>query len=128
VSNSPSFADDAVLGFFRTSTTNLLEYSAKAGVGHYVALSVVGTDRLSESGYSTSADMIFNVAYLVWHLSQYLVLDPGDLINVGTPQGVALSGRFPYLAAGDVMDIEIDGLGRQRQHLVSACESSHESR
>lgn len=51
VSNSPSFADDAVLEFFRTSTTNLLEYSAKAGVGHYVALSVVGTDRLSESGY-----------------------------------------------------------------------------
>jgi uncharacterized protein YbjT (DUF2867 family) len=51
VSNSPSFADDAVLEFFRTSTANLLEYSAKAGVGHYVALSVVGTDRLAESGY-----------------------------------------------------------------------------
>jgi uncharacterized protein YbjT (DUF2867 family) len=51
VSNSPSFADDAVLEFFRTSTTNLLEYSANAGVGHHVALSVVGTDRLSESGY-----------------------------------------------------------------------------
>jgi uncharacterized protein YbjT (DUF2867 family) len=51
VSNSPSFADDAVLEFFRTSTTNLLEYSAKAGVGHYVALSVVGTDRLLDSGY-----------------------------------------------------------------------------
>jgi len=51
VSNSPSWADDAVLEFFRTSTTNLLEHSAKAGVGHYVALSVVGTDRLSESGF-----------------------------------------------------------------------------
>jgi uncharacterized protein YbjT (DUF2867 family) len=51
VSNSPSFADDAVLEFFRTSTTNLLEYSAKARVGRYVALSVVGTDRLAESGY-----------------------------------------------------------------------------
>ena len=51
VSNSPSFADDPVMEFFRTSTTNLLEYSAKAGVGHYVALSVVGTDRLSGSGY-----------------------------------------------------------------------------
>jgi uncharacterized protein YbjT (DUF2867 family) len=51
VSNSPSFADDAVLEFFRTSTTNLLGYSAKAGVGHYVALSVVGTERLTESGY-----------------------------------------------------------------------------
>jgi len=51
VSNSPSFADDAAMEFFRTSTTNLLSYSAKAGVGHYVALSVVGTDRLLESGY-----------------------------------------------------------------------------
>src|SRR4051812_40017016 len=51
VSNSPSFADDAVMEFFRTSTANLLSYSTKAGVGHYVALSVVGTDRLLESGY-----------------------------------------------------------------------------
>lgn len=51
VSNSPSFDDDPVMKFFRTSTTNLLEYSAKAGVRHYVALSVVGTDRLSDSGY-----------------------------------------------------------------------------
>ena len=51
VSNSPSFADDAAMEFFRTSTTNLLSHSAKAGVGHYVALSVVGTDRLLESGY-----------------------------------------------------------------------------
>jgi uncharacterized protein YbjT (DUF2867 family) len=51
VSNSPSFADDEAMEFFRTSTTNLLSYSAKAGVGHYVALSVVGTDRLLESGY-----------------------------------------------------------------------------
>jgi uncharacterized protein YbjT (DUF2867 family) len=51
VSNSPSFADGPVMEFFRTSTTNLLAYSAKAGIGHYVALSVVGTDRLTESGY-----------------------------------------------------------------------------
>src|SRR5690242_21608364 len=51
VSDSPSFADDAAMEFFRTSTANLLSYSAKAGVGHYVALSVVGTDRLLESGY-----------------------------------------------------------------------------
>ena len=51
VSNSPSFADDAAMEFFRTATTNVLSYSAKADVGHYVALSVVGTDRLLESGY-----------------------------------------------------------------------------
>ena len=51
VSNSPSFADEAVLEFFRTSSTNLLQHASKAGVGHYVALSVVGTERMQESGY-----------------------------------------------------------------------------
>ncbi len=69
---------------------------------------------------STSADMIFDVAHLIWHLSQYTVLEPGDLINTGTPQGVALSGRFPYLSPGDVMEIEADGLGRQRSSLRAA--------
>jgi uncharacterized protein YbjT (DUF2867 family) len=51
VSNSPSWDDAAVLNFFETSTRNLLTYEASAGVRHHVALSVVGTDRLSESGY-----------------------------------------------------------------------------
>jgi 2-keto-4-pentenoate hydratase/2-oxohepta-3-ene-1,7-dioic acid hydratase in catechol pathway len=49
-----------------------------------------------------------------------MVLSPGDVINTGTPQGVALSGRFPYLRAGDFMELEIDGLGRQRQELTTA--------
>ena len=49
VSNSPSFEDAAVLKFFETSTRNLLTYEAAAGVGHHVALSVVGTERLSKS-------------------------------------------------------------------------------
>jgi uncharacterized protein YbjT (DUF2867 family) len=51
VSNSPSWDDTAVLNFFETSTRNLLAYEYAARVGHHVALSVVGTDRLSESGY-----------------------------------------------------------------------------
>jgi uncharacterized protein YbjT (DUF2867 family) len=51
VSNSPSFEDAAALAFFETSTSNLLAAEAKAGVGHHVALSVVGTERLSQSGY-----------------------------------------------------------------------------
>lgn len=51
VSNSPSFDDAAVMEFFETSTRNLLEYEAAAGVGHHVALSVVGSDRLPDSGY-----------------------------------------------------------------------------
>src|SRR3979411_1455089 len=51
VTNSPSWEDAAVLKFFETSTRNLLTSEAAAGVGHHVALSVVGTDLLSESGY-----------------------------------------------------------------------------
>ncbi|HEY7597584.1 MAG TPA: fumarylacetoacetate hydrolase family protein [Actinophytocola sp.] len=69
---------------------------------------------------STTADMVFGVATLVHDLSQYMVLEPGDLVNTGTPEGVALSGRFPYLSVGDVMEIEIDGLGRQRSALAKA--------
>ena len=51
VTNSPSFEDAAVLWFFETSTRNLLAASAAAGVGHYIALSVVGADRVPDSGY-----------------------------------------------------------------------------
>src|SRR6185295_7854311 len=51
VTNSPSWEDAAVLKFFETSTRNLLDYEAAAGVGHHVALSVVGTERLLESGF-----------------------------------------------------------------------------
>jgi uncharacterized protein YbjT (DUF2867 family) len=51
VSNSPSFADDDVMRFFTTSTTNLTDAAQRAGVGHHVALSVVGCDRLPDSGY-----------------------------------------------------------------------------
>ena len=51
VTNSPSFEDNAVLNFFRTSTGHLLSAAAAAGVSHYVALSVVGSDRIRDSGY-----------------------------------------------------------------------------
>jgi 2-keto-4-pentenoate hydratase/2-oxohepta-3-ene-1,7-dioic acid hydratase in catechol pathway len=67
---------------------------------------------------SSTADMVFDVATIVHHLSQYLVLEPGDLVLTGTPEGVALSGRFPYLRAGDVCEVEIEGLGRGRQQFV----------
>jgi 2,4-diketo-3-deoxy-L-fuconate hydrolase len=67
---------------------------------------------------SNAADQIFDVAHVIHHLSQYLTLEPGDLVLTGTPEGVALSGRFPYLAAGDVVEVEIDALGRQRQVMV----------
>ncbi|GAA5154337.1 fumarylacetoacetate hydrolase family protein [Amycolatopsis dongchuanensis] len=66
---------------------------------------------------SSTADMIFSAHELVQHLSHYLVLEPGDVINTGTPEGVALSGRFPYLRDGDVVELEIEHLGSQRQHV-----------
>ncbi len=66
---------------------------------------------------SNTRDMVFSVAALIRDLSQYMVLSPGDIVNTGTPEGVALSGRFPYLAPGDTMELEIQGLGRQRQTL-----------
>ncbi|WP_167132178.1 fumarylacetoacetate hydrolase family protein [Paramicrobacterium chengjingii] len=74
---------------------------------------------------SRTSDLIFDLPTLVRDLSQYTVLEPGDVILTGTPEGVALSGRFPYLKVGDVMEIEIEGLGRQRQ-MVVAESGSHE--
>ena len=68
---------------------------------------------------STTADMVFSAAHLVWHLSQFMVLEAGDLINTGTPQGVAMSGRFPFLAVDDTIELGIDGLGVQRQTVVA---------
>jgi 2,4-didehydro-3-deoxy-L-rhamnonate hydrolase len=69
---------------------------------------------------SSSAELIFDAPTLVHHCSQYMRLEPGDVILTGTPQGVALSGRFPYLQPGDVVEVEVEGLGRQRQELVQA--------
>ncbi|MFD7153075.1 fumarylacetoacetate hydrolase family protein [Kribbella sp. NPDC059898] len=69
---------------------------------------------------SNTRDMIFSVAALIRDLSQYMVLSPGDIVNTGTPEGVALSGRFPYLSPGDTMELEIEGLGRQQQALGKA--------
>ncbi|MFH0176911.1 fumarylacetoacetate hydrolase family protein [Streptomyces cacaoi] len=61
-------------------------------------------------------DMIFPVHHLVSYLSQYMVLEPGDVINTGTPAGVALGlPGTPYLRPGDTVELEIDGLGGQRQ-------------
>ncbi|ONI91058.1 2-hydroxyhepta-2,4-diene-1,7-dioate isomerase [Saccharothrix sp. ALI-22-I] len=70
----------------------------------------------------STANMIFPVAEVVRYLSQFMVLEPGDVINTGTPAGVALGlpDPKPYLRAGDVVEVEIDGLGRQRQEVGSA--------
>ncbi|MFB7223142.1 fumarylacetoacetate hydrolase family protein [Streptomyces sp. NPDC056227] len=66
-------------------------------------------------------NMIFDVVYLVWYLSQYMVLRPGDVINTGTPAGVALGPPgTPYLRTGDTVELTIDGLGTQRQTFINA--------
>jgi 2-keto-4-pentenoate hydratase/2-oxohepta-3-ene-1,7-dioic acid hydratase in catechol pathway len=80
---------------------------------HSLGLRLWVNGELRQDG--STKDMIFGVDHLVWYLSQFLVLRPGDVINSGTPAGVAL-GRAdkPYLRAGDVAEVEIDGLGRQR--------------
>lgn len=65
--------------------------------------------------------MIFGPAQLVHYISQFMTLEPGDLISTGTPAGVGLGMKPPqYLKAGDVVELEIDGLGRQRQVCVEA--------
>ncbi|MEV5685009.1 SDR family oxidoreductase [Streptomyces sp. NPDC052164] len=77
VSNSPSFEDDAVMEFFRTSTTNLQKAEADAGVVHHVALSVVGTEHLRESGYfrakQAQEDLIkaSGIPYSIVHATQF---------------------------------------------------------
>jgi 2,4-diketo-3-deoxy-L-fuconate hydrolase len=69
---------------------------------------------------SSTADMVFSVAALIADLSRYVRLEPGDVLLTGTPEGVAMSGRFPYLADGDVVEVGVDGLGAQRSVVVSA--------
>jgi 2-keto-4-pentenoate hydratase/2-oxohepta-3-ene-1,7-dioic acid hydratase in catechol pathway len=60
--------------------------------------------------------MIFNPGYIVWYVSRFMVLEPGDLINTGTPPGVGLGLDPPrFLKAGDVVEISIERLGSQRQ-------------
>jgi 2-keto-4-pentenoate hydratase/2-oxohepta-3-ene-1,7-dioic acid hydratase in catechol pathway len=79
-------------------------------------LAVNGNQR--QDGFS--GRMVFTVSYLIWYLSQYMVLEPGDLINTGTPAGVALGlPGNPYLKSGDRVTLEIDGLGRAEQRFVA---------
>ena len=65
--------------------------------------------------------MIFDPLFIVHYLSQFMVLEPGDLISTGTPPGVGMGMKPPtYLAHGDVMELGIQGLGSQRQEVIDA--------
>lgn len=82
-----------------------------------LSLSVNGAVRQSGS----TSNMIFDVSFLIWYLSQHMVLEPGDVINTGTPAGVALGlPGNPYLRAGDTVTVAIGGLGTQNQTFAEA--------
>jgi uncharacterized protein YbjT (DUF2867 family) len=109
VSNSPSFEDAAVLEFFETSTRNLLDAEAVAGVDHHVALSVVGTDRVPESGYlraKLAQEKLIassSIPYSIVHATQFFEF-VGRIADEAT-QGETVHlppVLFPPIAADDV--------------------------
>lgn len=70
---------------------------------------------------SDTSDMVFGVAEIISYMSQFMQLLPGDIIATGTPSGVGM-GMKPqrFLRAGDVMELEVEGLGRQRQEVIAS--------
>ena len=76
-------------------------------------------DNLRQNG--NTGTMIFGPAYLIHYISQFMTLEPGDLVSTGTPPGVGLGMKPPqYLKVGDLVKLEIEGLGWQRQRCVQA--------
>ena len=109
VSNSPSFEDQAVLEFFQTSTRNLLAAEAAAAVGHHVALSVVGTERLAESGYfraKIAQEKLIQdspIPYSIVHATQFFEFIPGIADAATDGHTVRLAPAFIQpMAADDV--------------------------
>ncbi|MFL6314967.1 MAG: SDR family oxidoreductase [Terriglobales bacterium] len=109
VSNSPAWEDEAVMKFFETSTRNLLTYEATANIGHHVALSVVGTDRLSESGYmqaKIAQEKLIKASSIPWsivHATQFFEFLKG-LADISTDGGKVHLPHvlFQPMAADDV--------------------------
>jgi uncharacterized protein YbjT (DUF2867 family) len=115
VANSPSFADQAVLDFFETSGRNLLQAEREAGVKHHVALSVVGTDRLAESGYfrgKIAQEKLVKagpVPYTIVRATQFFEFVPGIAQAATQGQVVRLSpALFQPMASGDVAQAVAD--------------------
>ena len=109
VTNSPSFEDAAVLNFFETSTRNLLRAAADAGVGHYVALSVVGADRMPASGFmraKVAQEALIRsatVPYTIMRATQFFEF-LGAIAGSGTDGGTVRlpPARMQPIAADDV--------------------------
>jgi uncharacterized protein YbjT (DUF2867 family) len=109
VSNSPSFEDTAVMEFFKTSTGNLLGYEGAAGVGHHVALSIVGADRLPDSGYmraKVAQEKLIkesSIPFSIIHATQFFEFTKGIADSASEGNTVRLpSVRFQPVAADDV--------------------------
>jgi uncharacterized protein YbjT (DUF2867 family) len=107
VANSPSFADDAVMEFFTVSGRNLLAAAARAGVKHHVALSVVGTDRLAESGYFRAKIVQeklireSGLPYTIVHSTQFFEFLGGIAASAGQGDAIALSPAFVQPISSD---------------------------
>jgi uncharacterized protein YbjT (DUF2867 family) len=115
VSNAPDWDDDAVMHFFQTSSRNLLSAEAAAGVGHHVALSVVGTDRLSESGLfraKIAQEKLIegsSIPYSIVHATQFFEFIDGIAGEATDGNTVHLPpALFQPMAADDVAS----GVGR----------------
>jgi len=109
VANSPSFADDDVMAFFRTSGRNLLAAEAAAGVGHHVALSIVGADRLPDSGYLRAKVVQeklvkeSGIPYTILRSTQFYEFVGGIAQSATEGQTVRLPvGKMQPIAANDV--------------------------
>lgn len=138
---SPEHSDDVIAGYAIADDVSEREFQLERGgqwdkgkscetfnplgpwlvtpdeVGDPQALGIRLTVNGEERQNGNTKNMIFGVRHVVWYLSQFMVLEPGDVINTGTPAGVALGGRFGYLRAGDVVIAEIEKLGSQR-HVI----------
>lgn len=110
VSNSPSFEDDAVMNFFQTSTRNLLSYEAAAGAGHHVALSIVGSERIPDSGYmraKVAQEKLIkegSIPYSIIHSTQFFEFVKRIADEATTGNSVRLPPvLFQPIAADDVV-------------------------
>jgi uncharacterized protein YbjT (DUF2867 family) len=112
LSNSPSFADEDVMAFFETSGRNILTAEINAGVKHHIALSVVGTDRLQQSGYfrakQAQEDLIrkSGVPYTIIHSTQFLEFLDGIIASGSDGSSITLSkAKIQPIAAAEVSEL-----------------------
>jgi uncharacterized protein YbjT (DUF2867 family) len=115
VANSPSFADDDVMEFFKTSGRNVLAAEKEAGIKHHIALSIVGADRLPDSGYlraKVEQERLIRecgIPYTILHSTQFFEFAGGIVKEATVGDTIHLSSAlFQPIASGDVVDAMVD--------------------